>query len=70
VCARGLTTGKLAAVGEALTQQTKLQRFGRPDEIASAVRFLASEEASYVTGIAMPVDGGFTAGNTYGLVKL
>jgi len=36
-------------------------RFGRPEEAAAAVLFLAAPEASYVTGVALPVDGGFTA---------
>ena len=40
----------------------KLGRFGRPEEVASAVLFLASSEASFVTGSAMVVDGGMTAG--------
>jgi NAD(P)-dependent dehydrogenase (short-subunit alcohol dehydrogenase family) len=35
-----------------------MRRFGRPEEIAAVVRFLASAEASYVTGAAVKVDGG------------
>ncbi len=38
-----------------------MQRYGRPGELDAAVVFLASEEASYVTGLIMPVDGGYTA---------
>lgn len=38
-----------------------MQRYGKPGELDAAVVFLASEEASYVTGLIMPVDGGYTA---------
>jgi 3-oxoacyl-[acyl-carrier protein] reductase len=38
--------------------QTPLQRMGEPDEFAAAVAFLASERASYITGVSLPVDGG------------
>lgn len=36
-------------------------RFGKPDEIAKAAVFLASDDASFVTGLPMPVDGGYLA---------
>jgi NAD(P)-dependent dehydrogenase (short-subunit alcohol dehydrogenase family) len=39
-----------------------LQRFGQPDEVAAAILYLSSDEAGFVTGIALPVDGGYTAG--------
>ena len=38
-----------------------MQRYGKEGELDAAVIFLASEEASYVTGAILPVDGGYTA---------
>jgi NAD(P)-dependent dehydrogenase (short-subunit alcohol dehydrogenase family) len=38
-----------------------LGRIARPEEVAQAILFLASEEASFITGVALPVDGGLTA---------
>jgi NAD(P)-dependent dehydrogenase (short-subunit alcohol dehydrogenase family) len=39
-----------------------LRRWGTPDEIAAVMQFLLSEEASFVTGTAIVVDGGVSAG--------
>jgi NAD(P)-dependent dehydrogenase (short-subunit alcohol dehydrogenase family) len=38
-----------------------LDRFGRPEELAATVAFLASDEASYITGQTLVIDGGYTA---------
>jgi NAD(P)-dependent dehydrogenase (short-subunit alcohol dehydrogenase family) len=42
-------------------EQTPIGRAATVEELASVVRFVMSEEASYVNGVALPVDGGLTA---------
>ncbi|MGZ7441481.1 glucose 1-dehydrogenase [Paenibacillus macerans] len=41
--------------------QTPIQRLGKPEDIASGVLFLASDESSYITGVELPIDGGYYA---------
>jgi 3alpha(or 20beta)-hydroxysteroid dehydrogenase len=50
---------------EAMEYMTPLARSASPEDVANAVMFLASNEASYLTGLDLPVDGGFTELGTY-----
>ncbi|MEQ9265976.1 MAG: SDR family oxidoreductase [Balneolaceae bacterium] len=45
-----------------VTKEIPLARIGKPEEFAAAVTFLASERASYITGVSLPVDGGWIKG--------
>jgi NAD(P)-dependent dehydrogenase (short-subunit alcohol dehydrogenase family) len=53
---------------EKIAKWYPLGRVGQPEDIANAALFLASDEASWITGINLPVDGGLTAG-PYGFVN-
>jgi NAD(P)-dependent dehydrogenase (short-subunit alcohol dehydrogenase family) len=54
-------TGELTARGKKIIGQTPMAEFGKPEELAGACLWLASDAASFVTGAVIPVDGGFSA---------
>jgi 3-oxoacyl-[acyl-carrier protein] reductase len=56
-----IDTGMTAEVSKELLAAVPARRAGTPEEVAACVRFLASEEASYVTGAVLTVDGGLAA---------
>jgi 3-oxoacyl-[acyl-carrier protein] reductase len=56
-----IDTEMTAGISGDLLQAVPARRAGKPEEVAACVRFLASAEASYVTGTVLPVDGGLAA---------
>jgi NAD(P)-dependent dehydrogenase (short-subunit alcohol dehydrogenase family) len=60
----------MAKIREEIQHEHKLRRFGRPEEIAAVASFLASADASFVSGQAIAVDGGFTAGRDPHITEL
>ena len=54
----GLTEEQIDGFKAGISSRVPLGRIGRPEEIASAVAFLASDDASYITGVELNVDGG------------
>ncbi len=71
VARRGITVNAVApglvetrlteGLGNGLAERIPARRVGTPEEVAACIRFLASEEAAYVTGTVLAVDGGLSA---------
>lgn len=59
-----MSAAQASRLGNSAPMVSALERHGRPDEIAAVAHFLASDDASYVTGQAIAVDGGWNAGTT------
>ncbi|MDR1789599.1 MAG: SDR family oxidoreductase, partial [Opitutaceae bacterium] len=53
--------GSLSERGRQVVAKTPAGRFGEPPEINGAAHFLISDAARFVTGVVLPVDGGFSA---------
>ena len=54
-------TGELTARGRSIIGHTPMARFGQPDDLLGAVIWLLSPASAFVTGIVVPIDGGFSA---------
>ncbi len=57
----GEKTGELTARGKTIIDHTPMGRFGEPEELVGTVIWLLSDAAKFITGIVVPIDGGFAA---------
>lgn len=53
--------GSLTARGETIIPQTPMKRFGNAEELNGVVEWLCSDASSFVIGVVIPIDGGFSA---------
>ncbi|MCX8996982.1 SDR family oxidoreductase [Rhizobiaceae bacterium BDR2-2] len=58
-----LLDGSSEAFLKAITEPQAIRRLGEPEEVGAAVAFLLSDKASFITGVSLPVDGGYLATN-------
>lgn len=54
-------TGDLTPRGNTIIEQTPMGRFGEPEDLISTTLYLCDESSSFVTGVVIPIDGGFSA---------
>jgi NAD(P)-dependent dehydrogenase (short-subunit alcohol dehydrogenase family) len=54
-------TGKLTARGENIIHNTPVEKFGSPEDLVGGMLFLLSDMSSFITGVILPVDGGYSA---------
>jgi NAD(P)-dependent dehydrogenase (short-subunit alcohol dehydrogenase family) len=54
-------SGKLTSRGKTIIEHTPMGRFGQPDELVGTALWLLSDAAKFVTGVVIPIDGGFSA---------
>ncbi len=54
-------SGNLTERGQSILDHTPMRRFGNPDDLIGAVMWLLSPSASFVSGVVLPIDGGFSA---------
>jgi NAD(P)-dependent dehydrogenase (short-subunit alcohol dehydrogenase family) len=54
-------TGRLTARGQTIIDHTPMGKFGQPEELVGTVMWLLSDAAKFVTGVVVPIDGGFSA---------
>jgi NAD(P)-dependent dehydrogenase (short-subunit alcohol dehydrogenase family) len=54
-------TGQLTPRGQSILNHTPMGRFGTPDDLLGAVLWLLSPASAFVTGVVLPLDGGFSA---------
>jgi NAD(P)-dependent dehydrogenase (short-subunit alcohol dehydrogenase family) len=54
-------SGEVTARGKAIIEHTPMARFGRAEDLLGAVLWLLSPASAFVTGVVVPIDGGFSA---------